>query len=168
MMEAWFVVHTHANAETTAAGHLQRQQFDVYVPRYAKRRSHARRIEWVNAALFPRYLFVRMDPEASPWLSIRSTVGVHSLVCCAGRPVPLPQPVIDEIRAREDRSGLVSLGETAPFTCNQRVEIVEGPLAEQLGLFQGLDDKDRVVLLLDLLGRQVQVLVPLEAVRAGS
>ncbi|CUW37979.1 putative Transcription antitermination protein nusG [Magnetospirillum sp. XM-1] len=167
-MESWFVVHTHANAEKTAASHLQRQHFDIYLPQYSKRRSHARKVEWVKAPLFPRYLFLRMDPELTPWFSIRSTVGVHSLVCRGGMPVPLGQMVIDEIRGREDDSGLVSLGEAAPFASGQRLEIVEGPLAEQLGLFQGLDDMNRVVLLLDLLGRQVRVRVPLEAVRAGS
>jgi transcriptional antiterminator RfaH len=166
-MENWFVVHTHANAERLAGSHLRRQGFDVYLPQYAKRRSHARRVERVPAPLFPRYLFLRMDPKATPWFCIRSTVGVHSLVSHGTMPAPLADAVVDEIRAREDDCGLVALMEQVPFAAGDVVEIVEGPLARQLGLYEGMDDKNRVLLLLDLLGRPVHVRVPLQAVRAG-
>lgn len=166
-MDSWYVVYTHARSERLAAEHLARQGFGVYLPQYAKRRSHARKVERVPTPLFPRYLFVRLDPETSRWRCIRSTVGVHSLVCDGDRPLPLDQQVVDEIRSREDGLGLVEL-DTAPFAKGARLEITHGPLARQLGLFEGMDDKDRVVLLLDLLGRPVRVSVPLETVRAGN
>ncbi len=37
-------------------------------------------------------------------------------------------------------------------------------MVDQLGLFQCATDEDRVILLLDLLGRQVKVKLPLDSV----
>ena len=58
---AWYAVHTHAGAETKAVWHLENQGFSVYLPRYLRRRRHARKVDWVPTPLFPRYLFVFMD-----------------------------------------------------------------------------------------------------------
>lgn len=167
-MECWYVVYTHAKAEQVAVSHLRRQGFDIYFPRYRRRRRHARKVDEVMAPLFPRYVFLRMDAARTPWLAVRSTVGVHSLVCQGSVPLALPHGAVDEIRAREDESGLVAFAEAPPYAKGMRLRISEGPMAEQLGLFEGIDDNHRIVLLLDLLGRQVRVAVPFEAVRAEA
>ena len=59
--------------------HLGRQGFQVYLPRYTKRRRHARRVDTVAVPLFPRYLFVSVA-VAQRWHSIRSTIGITRLV----------------------------------------------------------------------------------------
>ena len=92
----WFVAHTHPHAEAKATAHLNRQGFEIYFPRYLKRRRHARRIETVAAPLFPRYLFVAVDLTAQRWRSIYSTVGVTRLVCNGDDP---------DRGARRDRRG---------------------------------------------------------------
>ena len=37
----WYVVQTQANGEAKAAEHLRRQGYEIYLPRYLKRRRHA-------------------------------------------------------------------------------------------------------------------------------
>ena len=69
-MTRWCATRTHARAEDKAAFHLRRQGYTVFLPKYLKRRKHARRIDWVSAPLFPQYLFVAIDPEAGRWWSI--------------------------------------------------------------------------------------------------
>jgi transcriptional antiterminator RfaH len=66
------VVQTHPHAEAKAAAHLEHQGYSVYLPRYLKRRRHARRIEIVPAPLFPSYLFVVIDMFSRRWRAIRS------------------------------------------------------------------------------------------------
>ncbi|MCP5370565.1 MAG: transcriptional activator RfaH [Hyphomicrobiales bacterium] len=163
-MTRWYAVHTHVGGEAKAAFHLRRQGFGVYLPRYLKRRRHARRTDWVPAPLFPRYLFVGMDVARARWRAVHSTVGVSYLVCQGDAPLPVPDAVIDEIRAHEDERDMVVIGRKIPFARGDRVRIVDGPLADQVGLFDAITDAERVVLLLDLLGRQVEVRVPVEAV----
>src|SRR5258707_6798079 len=105
----WYVVQTHVHCETRAAAHLLRQGYDVYLPRYMKRRRHARRVENVPAPLFPRYLFVGFDPMVARWRSIQSTQGVSSLVCNSNEPAMLPESVVAELRRREDHNGFIRL-----------------------------------------------------------
>lgn len=165
-MKRWYVVQTQAGAEEKAVAHLGRQGFDTYLPRYAKRRRHARRVDTVTVPLFPRYLFVGMDLEAQRWRAVHSTAGVSRLVCNGETPAAVPTGVVEEIRHREDDQGLVRLTEPARFREDDPVRITEGPLADRIGLFSTLSDDQRVVVLLDMLGRRVRVRVPAGSVDA--
>lgn len=153
----WYVVQTHVNAEAKAARNLARQGFEVYLPRYLKRRSHARKVEHVPAPLFPRYLFVRIDIAAQQWRSIHSTFGVSRLVSNGSGPAPVPQQVLSALKGREDDGGYVRLDQQPKFTLGEKVRVLAGVFADNLGLFDGMADRDRVAILLDLLGRKVRV-----------
>lgn len=165
-MERWFAVHTQPKAEDKAARHLRNQGFDAYLPVYARRRSHARRVELVRAPFFPRYLFVRIDLEAARWRAVNSTVGVVSLVQAGGRPAPLPDSVIAALRGREDDNGLIRNERPPDFAKGAPLRVVDGPLADLVGLFDVGDD-ERVILLLDLLGRPVRVRLARDMVTAA-
>lgn len=167
-MKQWFVAYTRPRAEETAARHLARQGFPAYLPRYLKRRRHARRTDWVPAPLFPRYLFVELDLERSRWRAVRSTVGVSELVCRGDRPLAVPPRVLAEIRAREDGRGLVAVPPAGRFRRGDAVVIERGPFSGLSGLFEALTDKERVIVLLNLLGRQVRARLPLESLGAGA
>lgn len=167
-MDRWYVVHTQPHAEAKALSHLRNQGFRPYLPRIAKRRRHARKVEEIAAPLFPRYLFVRLDLAAEQWRAIRSTVGVADLVIHGDAPAPVPNGVVEAIRAREDERGLVVLGSAADFRRGDRVTIAEGALEGCVGLFEAATDDERVVVLLELLGREVRVRVPPTALRASA
>jgi transcriptional antiterminator RfaH len=154
---AWYVVQTHVNAEAKAARNLVRQGFEIYLPRYLKRRSHARKIEKVPVPLFPRYMFVWIDIATQRWRSVQSTFGVSHLVLNGSDPAPLAQQVIGCLRAREDASGYVQLEQRPKLALGAKVRVLAGVFADNLALFDGMADRDRVAVLLDLLGRKVRV-----------
>jgi transcriptional antiterminator RfaH len=159
MSARWYVVQTHGHAEAKALTHLVRQGFAAYLPRYLKRRRHARRIETVAAPLFPRYLFVTVDTMCQRWRSIHSTIGVARLVCNGDDPVPVADDVIETLRAREDEQGFVTLRQRPRFALGEKVRVLDGVFADCLGLFDGMKDSDRVAVLLDLLGRKVRLML---------
>jgi transcriptional antiterminator RfaH len=165
-MTTWCAVQTHVRAEDKAAFHLARQGYEVFLPKHLKRRKHARRIDWVPAPMFPRYLFVALDPTQGRWWSIRSTFGVSNLISFGSRPAVVPPEIIAEIKARQDKKGLVKTHEGCGFKLGDRVRIINGPLRDLEGLFESPDDEERVIVLLSLLGREVKVRVPLETVYA--
>lgn len=165
---AWYVVQTQLNAEAKAARNLAQQGFEVYLPRYLKRRSHARKIEKVAAPLFPRYLFVRIDVATQRWRSIQSTFGVSHLVLNGSDPAPVAQHVLGALKARENEGGFVELDRRAPFRLGEKVRVLAGAFAENFGLFDGLGDRDRVAILLDLLGRKVRVSIGADLVVAAA
>jgi transcriptional antiterminator RfaH len=160
----WFAVHTQPLAEQKAAGHLARQGFEVYLPRYCKLRRHARRVDKVIRPLFPRYLFVAIDIAAMRWRAIRSTIGVRDLVRAGEEPVPVADSVVAAIRQREDGEGLVQLFQRGDLRAGQKLRILTGALCDQIGLFEEVSDDERVTLLLNLLGRPVRVQLSLDAV----
>jgi transcriptional antiterminator RfaH len=164
--EKWYVVQSQPNAEQKAVAHLERQGFATYLPRYLKRRRHARRVEIVPAPLFPRYLFVGIDLAAQRWRSIFSTGGVSRLICQGEQPTAISECVIDSLRLREDAGGYVRLDYRPSFRAGDKIRILEGVFADCLGLYEGMRESQRVAILLDLLGRKVRVTVDLEAVAA--
>jgi len=163
----WYAVQSQPNAEHKAIAHLGRQGFETYLPRYLKRRRHARRTETVAAPLFPRYLFVAIDMTVQRWRSIYSTVGVTSLVGSGGFPTPVPDRVVAGLRARENADGFIQLERRPSFRAGDKVRVLDGVFADSLALYEGMKDSDRVAILLDLLGRKVRVMVDVEAVTAA-
>lgn len=163
----WFVAHTHSHAEAKAAVHLGRQGFEVYLPRYLKRRRHARRVETVAAPLFPRYLFVAVDLTAQRWRSIYSTVGVARLVCNGDEPSAVPDGVVESFRGREDANGFIKLDFRPPFRTGDKIRVLDGAFTSCLGLFEGMADRERIAILLDLLGRKVRVVLDANLVAAA-
>ena len=163
----WYVAHTHPHAEAKATAHLSRQGFDIYFPRYIKRRRHARRIETVTAPLFPRYLFVAIDLNAQRWRSIFSTVGVSRLVCNGEDPSPVPVGIVEALKSREDANGFIKLDCRPRFHVGDKIRVLDGAFSSCLGLFEGMAERERIAILLDLLGRKVRVILDADLVAAA-
>jgi transcriptional antiterminator RfaH len=163
----WYVVQTQANAENKAVTHLARQGFVTYLPRYLKRRRHARRVDVVSAALFPRYLFVEIDMTVQRWRSIYSTVGVSRLVSNGDNPAPVPEQVVSLLRGRENTAGFIQLDRRPKYRAGDKIRVLEGVFYDCLGIYDGMPDSERVAILLDLLGRKVRVVLDAEAVAAA-
>jgi transcriptional antiterminator RfaH len=160
----WHVAQTHIHAESKATQHLIRQGFEVYLPRYLKRRRHARRVETVAAPLFPRYLFVAVTPTQR-WHSIHSTVGITRLVVNGDVPAVLPAAVIEGLKGREDAKGFIRLERR--FAPGDKVRVCDGAFCDFLGLFEDISGDDRVAILLDLLGRKVRVVLDRAMIEAA-
>ncbi|MHC2333150.1 transcription termination/antitermination protein NusG [Bradyrhizobium sp. USDA 4454] len=163
----WYVVQTQVNAEAKAAAGLVRQGFATYLPRYQRRRSHARKVELVARPLFPRYLFVAIDVAAQRWRAIQSTLGVSHLVCVGDRPAAVENAVIDALKSREDEAGFIALARRPAFSPGDAVRIVEGAFVDSLALVEDASDHHRVAVLLNLLGRKVRVLVGADLIAAA-
>jgi transcriptional antiterminator RfaH len=116
--------------------------------------------------LFPRYVFVLVDRATQRWRAIGSTFGVAHLVCHGDKPAIVPDKVIAELQEREDSQGLVNL-DSPMFTPGAKVRVRSGAFGDSLGLCEGMTDRERVAVLLDLLGRKVRVVMGVEAIEAA-
>ena len=164
--QRWYVAFTQPNSEMRAAMHLENQDFPAYVPRFLKRRRSGRRVEAVIAPLFPRYVFLGADLGRQRWRSVNGTIGVSHLVCNGDRPTCVDDRIIASIAVRENEQGLVKLAPQS-FTPGQSVRVSCGAFADQLGLYEGVSDQDRVRILLELLGRKVRVTVEADFIVAA-
>jgi len=158
---SWYAVHTKPNCEQQVAFHLHKQGFEFYFPRYEKKVRHARQEKTVLRPLFPRYMFVYIDPEKGGWSHVNGTFGVVGLVSFGQTPQPVSDDVIDLFRKNENANGVIELRQNQ-FNVGDRVRITSGPLVECEGILQEVKDQDRVMLLLDFMGRRVRVKASLD------
>ena len=163
-MKRWFVVNTRAGQEDRAEVNLRRQGYTVWLPSFSRLRKHARQTTTVRAAVFPGYLFVEFDPDATRWYPILSTFGVRRLLCNEGRPAPVPARFLDDLKAH------LSVDGTAPEVLPKlepgaELEIVSGPFAGNIATFLGLAAQERVRVLLNILGDGVRATLPATGVR---
>jgi transcriptional antiterminator RfaH len=163
----WYVAQTHPHCERKACAHLARQGFVTYLPRYLKQRRHARRLDQIAAPLFPRYIFVALDLAAQRWLSADSTIGVVKLIRNGNTPAPLPQSVVEALKAREDTSGFIQLIGRPAFLPGDKIKVLRGAFSDCCGLYEGMSNRERVAILLDILGRKARTFVSIDAIEAA-
>ena len=163
----WYVVQTQVNCEAKAARNLISQGYEVYLPRYLKRRRHARKVDFAVKPLFPRYLFIAIDMATQRWRSIQSTFCVSRLVSNGDDPATVPADIVIALKQREDERGFIGMDTRSPFAPGDKVRVLAGAFLDCAGLFNEVADRDRVSILLDMLGRQVRVLLEADMVAAA-
>lgn len=155
-MNQWYVVKTKYRKEATAYENLERQGYHAYCPKM----SFSKRIkgQWkkVTEPLFPCYLFIRLQVGLDNFSPIRSTLGVLDLVRFGRKPAVISGEIIAEIQEQELQHKNSS--NTGPlWNPGDEVEIVSGPFENTKGIFESMCGDERVILLLNLLGRPSKV-----------
>jgi len=157
--ERWYAVCCKPRQEAVAEENLLRQGFQVYLPRIRMRQR--RRGAWIDAVevLFPRYIFIRIDPKLRSTASVRSTRGAVGMVRFGGQPAVVPDAVMDALREREDAASGMHEDKRPLFNAGDAVKLVDGPLAGMEAVFTEQDGDKRVIVLLELLGKANKVTV---------
>jgi transcriptional antiterminator RfaH len=162
--EAWIVINTQPHRERLTMESLRERNFDAYYPLIRKRRSHARRIETVLRPLFPNYLFVRVSLERAQWRPILSTHGVRTIVRMGQELSYVEDAFINSLKAREVDGAIVR--PEAPYQVGQKVQIAAGPFDGIVATIIAMNEKDRLVVLLDLMQRSVKMTLTCDQVTA--
>lgn len=108
--------------------------------------------------MFPRYLFLRPTRPTQSLSVVRSTLGVSRLVLFGQRPATLADAAVQRIRQAEALREGAALNEVSPYQPGMTVHIQNSPLAGAQALVHAVS-KDRVTLLLNVLGRPQTVQV---------
>jgi transcriptional antiterminator RfaH len=158
-VDCWYAVCCKPRQEAVAEENLQRQGFHVYLPRIRIRQR--RRGQWLDAVevLFPRYIFIRLDPLTRSTATVRSTRGAVGLVRFGGQPAVVPDAVMDALLQREDAASGLHQDKRPLFSPGEAVKLVDGPLSGMEGVFTQQDGDKRVIVLLELLGKANRVTV---------
>src|SRR5262249_43061559 len=146
-MAYWACAQVEPQREQAAQHFLGLNGYETYLPRLrVLRRSNGRQIV-TKPPLFPAYVFVWI---VAGWWSARWCPHVGRLVLAAGVPARMPDNVIDEIKSRE-RNGLIELIKP-PLRRGARVKILHGPFRDHLAIFANMKPRERVEILLQILG----------------
>ncbi|MEI7731914.1 MAG: transcriptional activator RfaH [Verrucomicrobiota bacterium] len=151
----WYCAFTKSRQEDFAALHLQRQAITVFLPKYKSRRIVRGEVVSRIGPMFPRYVFIQ-PKDSQPLNTVRSTLGVISLVAFGGRPASVPAEVIELIRT-SCQDGICDPGDPE-FREGDRVHIIGGPYEGMHAVFsQETSQKERVIILLEIMASVARV-----------
>lgn len=163
----WYLVHTKPRQERCALENLERQGYQCYLPRLPTERLRQGVLAVSDQPLFPRYLFIRLGlgDSAKSWAPIRSTKGVSCLVRFGMEPAKVDDRLIDLLHTQETT---VQAEPIRLFSPGERVRLTEAPFKDIEGIYQMAEGERRVMVLIEILSKQVAVRVePASLRRAG-
>ena len=145
-MEHWYALYTKPHKEHHVSSILESKGLKTYLPTIQVRKNGKRKTE----PFFSCYLFVRLGPYAAS--SVRWTPGLRRIVGFGGEPAAVPDDAISLIQRRVAEMG--ELDYLSRFESGDRVAIKAGPLKYFEAVFdRALSNRDRAMVLVDLLGR---------------
>lgn len=117
----------------------------------------------VQEALFPRYLFIRLGTglESQSWAPIRSTTGVSRLVTFGQTPAKIDDDLVTVLKSESDNTDVV----LRHFEPGEQVVVTEGPFVGVEAIYQMADGEGRVMVLLNILSKQVKMIVSPASIR---
>ncbi len=155
----WHALGVRARQEKAAATDLVKRGFEVFLPVTTERRIWSDRIQQVEQALFPGYLFLRSELSAAKRVDVLKARGVFDLVGKLPGDVriarAIPDCEIDSLRALVDAGR--ALDPVARLVPGTLIEVGAGPLKGARGVVEeAADGRRRLVVQVALLGRGVR------------
>ena len=152
-VQGYYAVKVRSAGEALVAGTLRQKGFEVLAPTYIDHRRYSDRIRKANCALFPGYIFVRMD--ARELMPLVSTTGVSYIVKSGATLKPLPDDETAAIKSLcQSEVGCLPC---TPLQIGQRVSIDSGPLTGLQGILVKTGESSRVVLSINTVFQSVTV-----------
>lgn len=152
---AWLCVLAESRQERLAEHSLRSLGLPTWLPMFESR--------WLNGQtrilpMFPGYLFTQAIDDR--WRKAYSARGVRGLICHAPeRPTTVPVRLLDLLWRDCAPNGVIYLPRPTALAPSTPVELITGPFAGFRGVVR-MATKDRVRLLVNLLGRDSEVTVP--------
>ena len=163
----WYLIHTKPRQEKCALQNLEQQGYACYLPLLPAEKLRHGNLTVADGPLFPRYLFIQLglSDSAKSWSPIRSTKGVSRLVCFGVEPAKVDDRLVALLRFQE--AGVREQPRRL-FTPGERVQLTEGAFAGIEGIYHMADGESRVMVLIELLGKQAPLSVPPASLRKAA
>jgi transcription antitermination factor NusG len=152
---SWYALCVRTNWERLAGQALDNMQVHNFVPTYRVHSHNDCRAAWTERALFPGYLFCKIDLARGPRLY--TIPGVRSIVGSGRLPISISDNEIQSIRQLIDSQLQLS---PHPFLIvGQEVLVTHGPLRGIIGTYKSTDTSGHLLVSFPLLKRCIDVSV---------
>lgn len=159
----WYCLHTRPkNEQRTSQALRSEADLEVFCPLIRFERKRGKGKSWVTEAMFPGYVFARFHYPDQHRL-VRACRGVIKIVGFGPEPSVVPEEIVHELRQSvQDEETLVI---EAGIRCGEEVNVVEGPFRGLRAVVsRTMPGRARVAILMELLGMEREVEVPMHAV----
>ena len=158
-MATWYVVSVESNKEYRMRDRLDHQGWSVWLPECVIERKHKcyqGLINRLRGPLFPGYLFVRFDILQAQWRRIEEIEGIERVLRHGDWPRALPAAEIERLqRLAEADGGAIVIKAGMPrreYVEGELLRVIAGPFTGFEAVYDSPDAKDRINILLDILG----------------
>ena len=163
-MKAWYVAKTKPAKERMVETYLTEiWDIEVFLPiiRCPSGKKGG------SEPLFPTYIFCLADPWSDSWPAIRWAPGLSYFLNAGQELVPVNNELITHLK--QQVSWWNGGGYVPSFTSGEQLKVIGGPFYGLEAIFQRyLPAKQRCQVLLEILGQQARVEIPLEVLRGVS
>ena len=169
-MKYWHLLMTKPREDERAESHLLNQDYELFRPMIRQFKIQGGKQVAVTEPLFPRYLFIRLDDVLGNWSKIRSTRGVAKMVRFTDMPAKVPDSLIEELRSQCIEDNIIDTTKDRPFVFEKgdEIEITEGSFRGLKAIIKAQVAEDRVLLLLNLLGKEQELEISLNQVKSST
>lgn len=166
---SWYLAYTKPKAEEQALHNLRKQNYDAWAPQIksVQKRASKAAVELGVPAfswpfMFPRYVFFRPSNEQHSIGPVQSTVGVSKIVRFGHQLALLSHENLVQIAQWVQRQHQQDTADVLGVRPGQKVQLTQGPFAG-LDAVVKMTAQERVIVLLELLGKDHTVALPYTA-----
>ena len=155
--KGWHVLYTRPRYEKKLRDLLARQGIDVFLPLYKTVRQWSDRRKKMEVPLFTSYIFVKADENN--YLDILNTPGSVKLVEFEGKPAIISEKEIETINQILQHPSMVAV-EDYKIVKGDRIKVSAGPFKNIEGVFLNLKSKNKLVIQIEQLGKNILLELP--------
>ncbi|MBE0676097.1 MAG: UpxY family transcription antiterminator [Bacteroidales bacterium] len=161
-VKRWYAVYTRSRAERQVLKNLSERGIEAWLPLYKTLRQWSDRKKMVEKPLINSYVFVKVYEK--DFYTVRGTDGVCTVVKCQGKPVPIPQCQIDNLRLIINSDAEVEVsGEK--FEKGDAVVVTMGTLKGLTGELISDGDRKKILVRIDTIEQNITVVVPVSYIK---
>ena len=146
----WLIVQIKPNAYKSAIQNLERQGFEIFLPKMEITQRQKDKFIVKTVYVFPGYMFVYYDPHIINWTKINSTYGVSKVLAFNNKPSEISSDLILELKTRYDINS--NLNQKDKLKKGDSIKFYAGPFADLIAKVESVDENNRVWVLLEAMG----------------
>jgi transcriptional antiterminator RfaH len=154
----WYLIQFKPNSHNRASRNLNRQGFETFLPLHDTTSRISSRFINTSKPLFPGYMFIRFDKANIEWHKINNTYGVSRLITFNSILKSIPAAFVDNLMKRYDSSG--KLLPIQKLKKGDQVTVLMGPFANFIATVEKYEADQRILILVDLMGRKTKIQTP--------
>ncbi len=150
----WYAIYTKSRTEKKTANELAKKGFKVYLPLQKTLRQWSDRKMTIELPLIPSYLFVKINLHS--YFDILNTKGVVKFISFSGRPVPVPEWQINNLKIlinSEENFEIIS----EDFIIGDNVYVERGSLKGLKGILVEHRARQKVLVRIDSIEQNILV-----------
>ena len=146
----WCIAQIKPNSYHTAIQNLERQGFQIFLPKMEITQRKENKFVVRNAYVFPGYMFVCFDLHSMTWTKINSTYGVSKILTFNKKPSEISSDLILEMKIRYEINSNPTQKEK--LQKGDSIKFSSGPFSDLIAKVESVEAKNRIWILLEAMG----------------